>query len=128
MSKLLSKSVVLFMRDDTKSTLARDIAAGLWSPAVPRKPGGRSAFWPEHEVSALLAAAQSGMGAEQVRALVKELLRQRAQVASALWLPGSPDEAVKSAELKPRVEPPALRRAREARQQQARDFVVIDAV
>ncbi len=71
---------VLEMRGDTgKTKLYGEIKDGAFTPPI--KLGGRASVWPENEVAALNAAAIAGFTKEQIRALVKQLLAKRADLA-----------------------------------------------
>lgn len=67
--------VVLAQRGDGRSSLYLDIQRGTWTPPVHL---GRASAWPHHEVQALVRARIAGATIEQLRALVREFVNERA--------------------------------------------------
>ena len=67
--------VLLSYRSDGRSSLYADIKKGTWTPPVRM---GRASAWPAHETQALLAARLAGASDDELRALVRQLLEQRA--------------------------------------------------
>jgi len=61
-------------RGDGRSSLYDAIAAGLWTPPVKM---GRASAWPDYETTALIGARIAGADNEQMRVLVRDLLRKR---------------------------------------------------
>lgn len=58
----------------SRSVFFRAVDTGVWTPPVKI---GRNAFWPRHEVTALMGAEINGATPEQMKRLVAELLTQR---------------------------------------------------
>jgi len=78
MTKLLRIDAVLERRGDRRTNLYNDIAKKLCTEPVKI---GRSAFWPEDEIEALIRARIAGASEARMRALVRELMRQRKEMA-----------------------------------------------
>jgi prophage regulatory protein len=66
----------------SKSAFYRDIQKGLFTPPV--RVGARTTAWPRHEVDALIAARIAGATPEQLRALVRQLVAQRAALMPSM--------------------------------------------
>lgn len=62
------------------TTFYEQLNAGLITPAV--KLGVHSVAWPKHEIQAIVAARIAGESDEQIRALVKQLIEDRAKLPS----------------------------------------------
>ena len=60
---------------EPRSTIYDRIADGCFPPPI--KLGPQSSAWPAHEVDAILAARIAGKPAEEIRALVAELIEAR---------------------------------------------------
>jgi prophage regulatory protein len=58
-----------------RSALYADIKAGTWPPGVSL--GGRAVGWPEYEIDAINRARIAGQTDDEIRELVRALLRQR---------------------------------------------------
>ena len=59
------------------STYYEWISQGLLTPGVAL--GARSVAWPDHELQAIAAARVAGKSDDEIRALVKQLVADRAQ-------------------------------------------------
>ena len=79
---LLRLPEVLQRRGRKKSQHAADVARGLF--VRPLKPGSRLALYDSRSVDVLVAADLAGKSPEEIRALVRKLEQERAQVLSAL--------------------------------------------
>lgn len=62
-----------------RSALYQDISAGLMTPPV--QIGYRAVAWPRHEHQAIAAARVAGKTTDELRALVAQLVAQRAKAA-----------------------------------------------
>ena len=79
MVPILGKPVIMdrhFVRD---SALAQQIRDGLFPPPV--RVGAKKSAWPEHESDAILRARIAGKSDEEIRALVRRLVAERAKLA-----------------------------------------------
>jgi hypothetical protein len=56
---------------------------GLLTPGI-KRPGTTTVFWPEHEIEAILSAEIAGCTAEEIRALVRDLIAGRATMRPAI--------------------------------------------
>lgn len=65
-------------RGCSKTALYRDIKNGLFPPPITK--GRRFAFWPEYELDALARAEIASATDEQLRALVRRLVKARAKL------------------------------------------------
>ena len=74
---LLRAEAVCVRRGRSRSQLYVDVRAGVMTPPV-RLRGGKLSAWPAHEVDALNAAEISGASDGELRALVRQLVEQRA--------------------------------------------------
>ena len=74
---LLRAEAVIERRGRSRSQLYLDIRHGVMTPPV-RLRGGKLSAWPSHEVDALNRAEISGASDEELRALVRQLVEQRA--------------------------------------------------
>jgi len=68
---------VLGRRGCEKSKHYADVQHGVFTPPVRV---GRASTWPRHEVDALICAQIAGASETQLRALVKHLVAQRAEL------------------------------------------------
>ena len=75
MNSFLKVQKVMEVTCLSHSTLYARIKQGLMPPPV--KLSERCAVWPEHEISALNAARIAQNSNDEIRELVKQLLRQR---------------------------------------------------
>lgn len=75
---LLKKPAVLEERGCSHSQLYREIKGKLMTPGIPK--GRRQVAWPAHEVDAINRAEISGMTIDERKALVRQLVAQRAQM------------------------------------------------
>lgn len=66
----------------SRSGLYAAMADGLFPPGV--KVGARSVAWPRHELDALNTARAAGLSDEEIRALVRRLVADRAKRLSKL--------------------------------------------
>jgi predicted DNA-binding transcriptional regulator AlpA len=73
---LLRLEVVLERRGSSRSRLYAAITEGLMVPPVKR---GKISLWPAHEIEALNRAEIASAAPDEIRALVKQLIAQRAQ-------------------------------------------------
>jgi len=74
---LLRTDTVAERRARSRSQLYVDIRAGVMTPPV-RLRGGKLSAWPAYEIDALSRAEIAGASDEEMRALVQQLLEQRA--------------------------------------------------
>jgi len=65
-----------------RSSLFRDIKAGLFPPPIPLGP--RCSGWPEHEVDLVLRARIAGASPDEIRALVARLVAARADLMPSI--------------------------------------------
>ncbi len=75
---MMKKPDVLEAHACSHSQLYREIKAELFTPGIPK--GRRQVAWPAHEVDAINRAEIAGMSVEERKALVQQLLAQRAQM------------------------------------------------
>ncbi len=76
----LLKAPAMFDRHlSSRSTFYLQIRDGLMTPPV--EAGKNTSAWPEHESEAILRARVAGFTDEQIRALVKQLVSDRAKLA-----------------------------------------------
>lgn len=61
-----------------KSSIYADIKIGLFTPPI--KIGSRASAWLDHEVHAINSARIAGLGVEEIRNLVTELVEARSQI------------------------------------------------
>lgn len=78
--RLLRKTEVLGRFPKKNTALYGDIAGGVFPPAVSLA-GSRAVGWPEHEVEAVIGAMLLGRTKDDLRALVRELVAARSQLA-----------------------------------------------
>lgn len=78
---LLRLEVVLERHGSSRSRFYDAITKGMMVPPVKR---GKISLWPAHEIEALNRAETAGASAEEIRALVKQLLAQRAAMKPKL--------------------------------------------
>ena len=78
MYTILRLKKVLEVMGMSRSTLYLRIRQGLMTPPV--KLGERSTAWPEYEVSAINAARIAEKSEEEIRELVAQLYRRRAEI------------------------------------------------
>lgn len=71
---------IMRRRASSRSTLYRDLAAGLLPPLIRLGPG--RVGLPENELDRIDRALIAGASDDEVRALVREIVAQRQQVAS----------------------------------------------
>lgn len=76
--RLLRLPSVLTRCGRSRSSIFRDIEAGLFPPAI--SIGLRCAAWPEHEVDAVLSARVAGLSADELRKLVVRLVAARSKL------------------------------------------------
>ncbi|MDA8351556.1 MAG: transcriptional regulator [Pseudomonadota bacterium] len=74
---LLRAEAVIARRGRSRSQLYLDIRHGVMTPPV-RLRGGKLSAWPAREVDSLNAAEIAGATDDELRAVVRELLAQRA--------------------------------------------------
>ncbi len=77
MIRLIRKTELISRCGRTNSGVYADIADELMPPPV--KLGARMSAWPEHEIEAVLRARIAGKSADEIRALVRELVAARLQ-------------------------------------------------
>lgn len=75
---LLRLMQVLERRGRSRSQIYRDIQTGVMTPPV--HVGSNISVWPDHEVQQINAAEIAGATPDELRALVKQLVAQRAQM------------------------------------------------
>ena len=73
-----------------RSTIYLRIAQGLWPKPVHL--GGRMVGWPEHEVTAVIAARIAGMSDNEVKMLVARLERERVSACAIVPVTSSNTE------------------------------------
>lgn len=76
--KLLKLPKVLELTASARSTIYKNVHAGLITPAV--RIGENSVAWPEHEINALVAARIAGKNDDEIKALVTKLVADRQMV------------------------------------------------
>lgn len=83
--RLLRRPEVRATTGKSDSFLDRDIRNGLFPPPVKLSPDPtrRAVGWPSDEVEAVTAAVIAGVGADEVRALVADLVERRASARDA---------------------------------------------
>jgi prophage regulatory protein len=83
--RLLRRPDVLAATGKTSSFLDREIRDGLFPPPVKLSPDPtrRAVGWPSDEVEAVTAAVIAGAGADEVRALVADLIARRRRAREA---------------------------------------------
>lgn len=77
--RYLRRAETLHQSGLSSSTLYARISDGLFVPPVSL--GGQAVGWLEHEVNQVLAAMAAGQSRDEVRALVRNLVEQRKQLA-----------------------------------------------
>ena len=65
-------------RGVSRSQLYVDIREERMTPPLPPRPGRQASVWPQYEVDALNAAEIRGAADEEIRALVRQLVQERA--------------------------------------------------
>ena len=65
-------------RGVSRSQLYLDIRAGRMTPPLPARPGRQASVWPQYEIDALNSAEIRGASDEEIRALVRQLVEDRA--------------------------------------------------
>lgn len=73
--KLLKLPKVLELTASARSTIYKNIHAGLMSPPV--RLGENSVAWPEHEITAINTARIAGKSDDEIRQLVAKLVADR---------------------------------------------------
>ena len=76
--QLLRLPDLLSRRGDSRSNFYRDIADGLWTEPVALGP--RYSAWPAHEAEALIRARIAGATPDEIRNLVRLLMKQRKEL------------------------------------------------
>jgi prophage regulatory protein len=76
--QLLRLPEVLARRGDSRSNLYREIEAGLWTQPISLGP--RYSAWAAHEADALIGARIAGATPDELRKLVRSLMRQRKEL------------------------------------------------
>jgi len=87
------------------SKLYTEIADGTFPPPVVL--GKNSVAWPEHEIDSILRAKVAGATTEQLRTLVKRLVRDRQKFADVLEPEASPSHAAAPAKRRRKQAAPA---------------------
>ena len=64
-----------------KTTFQERINEGLITPPI--NLGGRAVAWPDYEIDQIINAMIAGYSKDEIKALVQELIHQRAQLAQA---------------------------------------------
>ena len=80
MIRLIRLQQLLQRRGRSRSSHYADVRVGLYPPPIPLSPDGRSVAWLEHEDAAVNAAMVAGASAEEVRALVRDLVAMRSMI------------------------------------------------
>ena len=80
--RFLRAPQVIQIRGDSRTTLYRDIAAGLFPRPV--RLGARNSGWPASEVNAVTRARIAGKSPHEIRELVQGLEAQRVRAADGV--------------------------------------------
>jgi len=78
--KLIKLPRVLLLNGKSRSTFYHEVNIGLMPPPV--KLGKNSAAWPEYEIVVINAAYIAGKSRQEIMALVKQLVQDRAKLPS----------------------------------------------
>lgn len=77
--RILRDPIVWERKGTGRSTTYKEIADGLWPPRV--RLGPRAVGTPEHEADAVIAARVAGKSDDEIRALVAQLVKKRANAS-----------------------------------------------
>jgi prophage regulatory protein len=75
--RLLQLPQVKERRGQQTTGVYDDVKKGRLTPPIKR---GRSSFWPDHEVDAITAAEIAGATEDEIKALVRQLVKARASM------------------------------------------------
>jgi prophage regulatory protein len=89
--RILRVPDVLHLRGDSRSNMYREVESGIWTPPISFGP--RFSGWPEHEAEALMAARIAGATPDELRKLVRSLMKKRKELMPSVDSPPEPQAA-----------------------------------